>query len=119
MGLADLYPPLRPIAAIWARFRLTAEPPLRPAARASSTVNSCAVPLRCAACPPCRAISRCLSRDIAAKPYLPLFIILLDSCSGSGKRDIYSNRRIQSENILSHQLTAGGLCQVGAPSQDC
>src|SRR5205085_2029704 len=37
-------PPLRPIAAMWLRSPLTASPPLRPATRASSDVNSWAVP---------------------------------------------------------------------------
>ena len=36
-------------------------PPLRPAARASSGVHSCAVPFSCAARPPLLAISRCFS----------------------------------------------------------
>ena len=43
-------------------------PPLRPAARASSAVHSCAVPFSCAARPPLLAISRCFSGDIEANP---------------------------------------------------
>jgi hypothetical protein len=43
-------------------------PPLRPAARASSGVHSCAVPFSCAARPPLLAISRCFSGDIDANP---------------------------------------------------
>jgi hypothetical protein len=43
-------------------------PPLRPAARASSALHSCAVPFSCAARPPLLAISRCFSGDIDAKP---------------------------------------------------
>ena len=43
-------------------------PPLRPAARASSAVHSCAVPFSCAARPPLLAISRCFSGDIDANP---------------------------------------------------
>src|SRR5438552_1198161 len=52
------------------RLRLTAWPPLRPAFRASSESNSCAVPFACAAFPPLLAISRCLPRSIDAKPRL-------------------------------------------------
>src|SRR5688500_6972812 len=48
----------RPPRLIW--------PPLRPAARASSAVHSCAVPFSCAARPPLLAISRCFSGDMEA-----------------------------------------------------
>src|ERR1051325_6560894 len=58
------------MADMWARSRLTASPPLRPATRASSDVNSWAVPLACAARPPLLAISRCLDGSIDAKPRL-------------------------------------------------
>ena len=50
----------RPPRLIW--------PPLRPAARASSALHSCAVPFSCAARPPLLAISRCFSGDIEANP---------------------------------------------------
>ncbi len=50
------------------RFAWVARPPLLPAARASSLVNSCAVPAVCAAFPPFRAISLTSLRSIAAKP---------------------------------------------------
>lgn len=43
-------------------------PPLRPAARASSGVHSCAVPFSWAARPPLLAISRCFSRLMEANP---------------------------------------------------
>src|SRR5881394_3400083 len=58
------------MADMWARSRLTASPPLRPATRASSEVNSCAVPLAWAARPPLLAISRCFVGSIDAKPRL-------------------------------------------------
>src|SRR5262245_36664085 len=61
-------PPFCPICAICARFRLRATPPLRPAARASADVNSCAVPLACARWPPLRAISCRCAASKAAKP---------------------------------------------------
>src|SRR5688500_12720264 len=63
-------PPLRPIADMWSRLRLTASPPLRPASRASFESNSCAVPFSCAARPPLLAISRCLLGSIEANPRL-------------------------------------------------
>src|SRR5690349_3040131 len=63
-------PPSRPIAAMCARSRLTASPPLRPATRASSGVHSCAVPFACAALPPLLAISRWREASIDAKPRL-------------------------------------------------
>ena len=50
--------PKRPIRDMWERSALTRSPPLRPAARASSLVNSWAVPFWWAAIPPFRAISR-------------------------------------------------------------
>src|ERR1044071_1955713 len=58
------------MADMWARSRLTASPPLRPATRASSDVNSWAVPLAWAARPPLLAISRCFDGSIDAKPRL-------------------------------------------------
>src|SRR5580698_5460702 len=58
------------MAAMCDRSRLTTSPPLRPAARASSAVNSWARPWACAAFPPLLAISRCLSRSIDANPRL-------------------------------------------------
>jgi hypothetical protein len=45
---------------------------LRPASRASSELNSWALPDSCAARPPLAAISRCLSSSIEAKPRLLL-----------------------------------------------
>src|SRR5262249_2125873 len=68
-----LWPPSRPMADMCARSRLTASPPFRPATRASSDVNSCAVPLAWAALPPLLAISRCLPGSIDAKPRLLVF----------------------------------------------
>ena len=50
------------------RFACVARPPLRPATRASSLVNSCAVPAEWAALPPLRAISLTSLRSIAANP---------------------------------------------------
>lgn len=68
-GLACLErPPLLPIRDIWSRSRLTAWPPFRPASRASSLVNSCALPLACAALPPLLANKRRFSGSNAAKP---------------------------------------------------
>lgn len=68
-GLACLErPPLLPIRDIWSRSRLTAWPPFRPASRASSLVNSCALPLACAALPPLLANNRRFSGSNAAKP---------------------------------------------------
>lgn len=63
-------PPSRPIAAMWARSRLTVTPPLRPAWRASSDDHSCAVPFSWAALPPRLAISFCRAGSIDAKPRL-------------------------------------------------
>jgi hypothetical protein len=54
-----------------ARLAREAAPPLRPAMRASSEVNSCAVPFWCAAFPPLRAISRCFCGSIEENPRLP------------------------------------------------
>ena len=62
------------------RSRLTAWPPLRPACRASSGENSCAVPCACAARPPLLAISRCLEASIAANPRLLRPSLLLGIC---------------------------------------
>ena len=45
-----------------------ASPPFLPATRASSLVNSCAVPFWCAARPPLAAIARCACGSIAANP---------------------------------------------------
>src|SRR5262245_11593602 len=61
------------MADLCARSRLTASPPFRPATRASSDVNSCAVPFAWAARPPLLAISRCLLGSIDAKPRLLVF----------------------------------------------
>src|SRR5436305_9096029 len=58
------------MADMWARSRLTASPPLRPATRASSEVNSWAVPFAWAARPPLLAISFCFAASIDAKPRL-------------------------------------------------
>src|SRR5687767_8002381 len=67
----------RPPRLIW--------PPLRPAARASSAVHSCAVPFSCAARPPLLAISRCFSGDMEANPRrslrTPSTALLLDTRS--------------------------------------
>lgn len=52
------------------RPRPLAKPPLRPAAAASSGVNSWAVPFSCAALPPLLAISRCLTGSMDANPRL-------------------------------------------------
>ena len=65
---AEISPPLRPISAILARSMDTRSPPLRPASRASSGENSCALPFSCAARPPFRAISRCFSGSMDANP---------------------------------------------------
>ena len=54
-----------------ARLAREAAPPFRPAMRASSEVNSCAVPFWCAAFPPLRAISRCFCGSIEENPRLP------------------------------------------------
>src|SRR5829696_1743489 len=67
-GAGYFFPPSRPIAAMCSRFWLTTIPPLRPASRASSGVNSCAVPFAWAALPPLLAISRCFSLSIDANP---------------------------------------------------
>lgn len=64
----DASPPRRPISDMCSRFLLTTWPPLRPAARASSGVNSCAVPCSCAARPPLLAISRWRAGSMLAKP---------------------------------------------------
>ncbi len=53
-------------------------PPLRPASRASSEVNSCAVPAAWAALPPRLAISRCFSLSMLANPR---FLVLLVAIS--------------------------------------
>jgi hypothetical protein len=53
---------------MYSRSFATARPPFRPASRASSRENSCAVPRSWAAFPPRCAISRCLSALIAANP---------------------------------------------------
>jgi hypothetical protein len=45
-----------------------ASPPFLPATRASSLVNSCAVPFWCAARPPFAAMARCACGSIAANP---------------------------------------------------
>ena len=66
------WPPSRPMSAMCWRSWLTASPPLRPASRASSELNSWALPDSCAARPPLAAISRCLSSSIEAKPRLLL-----------------------------------------------
>src|SRR2546423_14526324 len=50
------------------RFKLTFSPPFRPAARASSGVNSWALPFSWAALPPLRAISFCRWLSIDANP---------------------------------------------------
>ena len=73
-------PPFRPIADMCSRSRLTAWPPFRPACRASSGENSCAVPCACAARPPLLAISRCLEESIAANPRLLRPSLLLGIC---------------------------------------
>src|SRR4249919_1952764 len=75
---------------------LRASPPLRPASRASSDVNSCAWPLACAARPPALAICRCWSASIPANPrprpalfWLPWFWLRLGtaySCSAELQR---------------------------------
>lgn len=65
---AECLPPNWPIRDMWSRLALTRSPPFRPAWRASSEVNSCALPCSWAARPPLRAISRCFSRSIDAKP---------------------------------------------------
>ena len=62
------------MATMWARSRLTAKPPFLPAPRASSEVNSWAVPLAWAAFPPRLAISFCLAASATAS-----FLILSDS----------------------------------------
>jgi len=54
-----------------ARLAREAAPPFRPAMRASSEVNSCAVPFWCAAFPPLRAISRCFCGSMEENPRLP------------------------------------------------
>src|SRR5687767_10832428 len=59
------------------RFRLTAIPPFRPAARASLESNSCAVPFACAARPPLLAISFCLPWSMDANPRALLRLLLL------------------------------------------
>ena len=48
-----------------------------PARRASSDVNSCAVPFSCAARPPSLAISRCWAGSMEAKPRLLVSLCLL------------------------------------------
>ncbi len=60
-------PPCHDTAASWSIFRYR-RPPFRPASRASSDVNSWAVPFSWAAFPPFEAISRCRSGSIPAKP---------------------------------------------------
>lgn len=62
---AQRFPPLFPLDL---RPPREASPPLRPAMRASSLVNSCAVPFWCAARPPLAAIARCAWGSIAANP---------------------------------------------------
>src|SRR5919206_4154496 len=79
-----LWPPSRPMADMCARSRLTASPPFRPATRASSEVNSCAVPLAWAARPPLLAISRCLLGSIDAKPRLLVLAMCLSFGVQSG-----------------------------------
>lgn len=54
-----------------------ASPPFLPATRASSLVNSCAVPFWCAARPPLAAIARCACGSIAANPRGVLRLTLL------------------------------------------
>ena len=54
-----------------------ASPPFLPATRASSLVNSCAVPFWCAARPPFAAIARCACGSIAANPRGVLRLTLL------------------------------------------
>ena len=58
-----------------------ASPPFLPATRASSLVNSCAVPFWCAARPPFAAIARCACGSIAANPrgVLRMLLVLRDS----------------------------------------
>jgi hypothetical protein len=53
-----------------ARFECMASPPFRPAALASSALNSWAVPARCAALPPRRPRSRTRAGSIVANPRL-------------------------------------------------
>jgi hypothetical protein len=62
-----------------ARGVCEAMPPLRPAARASSLVNSWAVPERCAAMPPRRARVLTWAGSIAAKPRF----LLMGSLAGA------------------------------------
>ncbi len=66
-------------AVVFDRRRLM-EPPLRPAAWASSLVHLCAVPIACAAFPPLLAISRFFSALIDAKPRpRPFFVCIVCS----------------------------------------
>ena len=71
------------LAVLFGRRRLI-EPPLRPAACASSLVHLCAVPWAWAAFPPLLAISRFFSGLIDAKPrpylcWMALLILLLST----------------------------------------
>ena len=68
---------LLPLDALDLRPPRDASPPFLPATRASSLVNSCAVPFWCAARPPLAAIARCARGSIAANPRGVLRLTLL------------------------------------------
>jgi hypothetical protein len=69
------------------RRRPAARPPLRPAAFASSRVNSWAVPCACAALPPRLASAQTSDRSIAANP-LRLRVLVASSSTGSLVRSV-------------------------------
>ena len=95
----------RPPRLIW--------PPLRPAARASSAVHSCAVPYSCAARPPLLAISRCFSGDIDANPRrsfrIPSTVLLLAAVTTLPK----------PRNAARAFRSDGGRDVVNSPSRIC
>src|SRR5215831_143195 len=76
---ANIYTSFSCIGALCLLEPCDAEPPLRPASLASSTVHSCALPLACAALPPLEAILRCLAGSILANPLSCLAITFSSS----------------------------------------
>jgi hypothetical protein len=87
--------------------RRVAAPPFRPASRASSGVNSCAVPARCAASPPMRATSVRRSGLKAAKPRGRR--TGLAHRAGSTSSDVEDGGSSWATNVLvSGQRLAGG-----------